>query len=107
MVTVVNKAGHGKDFAFPGLPVPEPMQRSLATVFAAQQVRWTSHYSATAAWNRLMPEHRWHQRWYAHWQRLDDLADKVGRPSWAAARVRASDTDRTLVDLLLKGQLAS
>ena len=54
-----------------------------------------------------MPEHRWHQRWYAHWQRLDDLADKVGRPSWAAARVRAGDTDRTLVDLLLKGQLAS
>ncbi|MCX5401228.1 hypothetical protein [Streptomyces sp. NBC_00102] len=53
MVTIVNKAGHGKDFAFSDLPVPEPMQRSLATVFAAQQVRWTSHYSATAAWNRL------------------------------------------------------
>ena len=53
VVTIVNKAGHGKDFAFSDLPVPEPMQRTLATVFAAQQVRWTSHYSAIAAWNRL------------------------------------------------------
>ncbi|TVZ80075.1 hypothetical protein [Streptomyces sp. BK340] len=53
VVTIVNKAGHGKDFNFSDLPVPEPMQRSLAAVFAAQQARWTSHYSATSAWNRL------------------------------------------------------
>jgi hypothetical protein len=53
VVTIVNKAGHGKDFVFSDLPVPEPMQRSLSTVFAAQRAKWTSHYSATAAWNRL------------------------------------------------------
>ncbi|MFD4922281.1 hypothetical protein ACFWNE_13330 [Streptomyces goshikiensis] len=53
VVTIINKARHGKDFVFSDLPVPEPMQRSLAAVFAAQRAKWTSHYSATAAWNRL------------------------------------------------------
>ncbi|MEV8336736.1 hypothetical protein [Streptomyces niveus] len=54
VVTITNKEGHGKAFDFARLPVPGPMQRSLAVAFAAQQPRWTSHTSATTAWGRLM-----------------------------------------------------
>jgi hypothetical protein len=53
VVTVVNKAGHEKAFDFVGLPVPGPMQRSLAAAFAAQSRRWSGHASADGYWRRL------------------------------------------------------
>ncbi|MFJ5779897.1 hypothetical protein [Streptomyces sp. NPDC093094] len=54
MVRVVNKAGLGKDYDFATLPVAEPMQRSLAEVFAARSVRWTSHETAQSYWVALL-----------------------------------------------------
>jgi hypothetical protein len=56
----------------------------------------------SSAW----PEDMWGERWEDHLQRLEDLRDKVGPLAWDAAAVRVTDTDRTIVDLLLKGQLA-
>lgn len=53
VVTVVNKAGYDKEFNFAGLPAAEPMQRSLARVFAAQSRHWTSHQSAVGYWRAL------------------------------------------------------
>ncbi|PJT45763.1 hypothetical protein CWI85_36805 [Streptomyces albidoflavus] len=53
VVGILNKAGHKKVFDFADLPVPAPMQRSLAVVFAAQRLRWNSHITATSAWKRL------------------------------------------------------
>jgi hypothetical protein len=54
VVTVVNAAGHGKVFDFADLGMPEPMQRSLAAVFAARSGRWNSHRSAEGYWNQLL-----------------------------------------------------
>ncbi|MGY5072349.1 hypothetical protein [Streptomyces griseus] len=52
VVMVVNKAGHKKAFDFTELPVPEPMQRSLAMAFAEQSRRWTAHRSAKVFWDK-------------------------------------------------------
>lgn len=49
-VTVVNHAGHPRQFDFALLPAAEPVQRALAAAFAAQSRRWTSHQSAVAYW---------------------------------------------------------
>ncbi|MFC5668445.1 hypothetical protein ACFP3U_36490 [Kitasatospora misakiensis] len=54
-----------------------------------------------------LPEHSWDQGWRNHYLRLDDLRDKVGPAAWNAALTRVSDTDRTVVDLLLKKDLTS
>ncbi|MEU0663787.1 hypothetical protein [Streptomyces lavendulocolor] len=54
MVTVVNKAGYKKEFDFAELPVAEPMQRSLAAVFATRSLRWTSHGTAKNNWIKLL-----------------------------------------------------
>ncbi|MBB1257442.1 hypothetical protein [Streptomyces alkaliterrae] len=54
VVKVVNKAGYTKEFDFAALPVPEPMQRSLARLFAAQSRVWTSHETAKTCWSRVM-----------------------------------------------------
>jgi hypothetical protein len=53
VVTVVNTAGIKKEYDFAALAVAEPMQRSLAAVFAAQAKRWNSHYSAQTYWSRV------------------------------------------------------
>ncbi|MFJ1598588.1 hypothetical protein [Streptomyces sp. NPDC088261] len=50
VVTVVNKAGYEMAFDFAELPVAEPMQRSLAMVFAARSAGWNSHETARASW---------------------------------------------------------
>ena len=56
VVTVVNNAGYTKAFDFAELSVPEPMQGSLATVFAARAPGWTSHATAQGYWiARPMP----------------------------------------------------
>ncbi|MCY0950387.1 hypothetical protein OTB16_12860 [Streptomyces sp. H27-S2] len=53
VVTVLNKAGHAKEFDFAQLAVAAPMQQSLAARFAAQSVRWTSHGTAESTWKKL------------------------------------------------------
>lgn len=47
-----------------------------------------------------------HSRWNDHLLRLENLRDKVGPAAWKAALTRVSDTDRTVVQLLLKEDLA-
>jgi hypothetical protein len=54
----------------------------------------------------VLPGPRWRKRWHEHAQRLDDLAGKVGSSAWTSARTRVTTADRTVIDLLLKGQLA-
>ncbi|MFJ6760201.1 hypothetical protein ACIQNK_34900 [Streptomyces sp. NPDC091273] len=46
------------------------------------------------------------ERWHVHLLRLEDLRDKVGPAVWAAALARFDDTDRTIVRLLVKEDLA-
>lgn len=41
-VTVINQEGRGRVFDSAEMPVPEPMRRSLARVFAEQSLRWHS-----------------------------------------------------------------
>ncbi|MFH8342469.1 hypothetical protein [Streptomyces sp. AM6-12] len=53
MVTVTNKAGFKKEYDFAELPVPGPMQRSLARVFAHRSRGWTSHGTARSNWIKL------------------------------------------------------
>ncbi|MGW2328177.1 hypothetical protein ACWC5C_20695 [Streptomyces sp. NPDC001700] len=50
VVTVTNNAGHGRTFSFAELPVAEPMQRSLAALFALRSSGWTSHVTAKSYW---------------------------------------------------------
>ena len=54
----------------------------------------------------VLPERDWNRRWREHLLRLEDLAGKAGPDAWNAALARVTDTDRTLIDLLLEGQLA-
>ncbi|MFE0188304.1 hypothetical protein [Streptomyces sp. NPDC058989] len=54
MVKVVNKAGYANVFDFSELPVPEPMQRSLARLYAARSRAWTTHETAKTCWSRVM-----------------------------------------------------
>lgn len=51
-VTVVSKAGF-KEYDFAELPVAEPMQRSLAAVFAVRSRGWTSHLTAGTNWRHI------------------------------------------------------
>ncbi|MGW0856967.1 hypothetical protein [Streptomyces sp. NPDC002690] len=51
-MTVVNKAGYKREFDFAGIPGTEPIQRSLATCFAAKSSSWKSHRSAVGYWRK-------------------------------------------------------
>ncbi|MEV4000562.1 hypothetical protein AB0K62_33635 [Streptomyces halstedii] len=53
----------------------------------------------------VLPDRSWNERWREHVLRLEDLRDKVGPAAWTAALARVSDEDRTLVHLLVKGEL--
>jgi hypothetical protein len=59
-----------------------------------------------ASLRSALPDHAWAARWDEHLLRLEDLRDKAGPSAWNAALARVTDTDRTLVGLLLKGNLA-
>lgn len=52
-VTVINKEGFERVFDFATMPVPEPMQRSLAKAFAEQSMNWNSHASGESYWQAL------------------------------------------------------
>ncbi|MCZ4098064.1 hypothetical protein [Streptomyces sp. H39-C1] len=54
----------------------------------------------------VMPDNLWNSRWRNHLLRLEDLREKVSPAAWDAALTRVSDTDRALVRLLLKEDLA-
>ncbi|WP_067891791.1 hypothetical protein [Nocardia vaccinii] len=52
-VAVINKEGFERVFDFTTLPVPTPMQQSLAQVFAEQSFNWNSHASGESYWQAL------------------------------------------------------
>lgn len=54
----------------------------------------------------VLPDRSWNQHWSEHALRLEDLRDKVGPAAWTAALARVNDEDRTLVHLLVKGELS-
>ncbi|MFE7112492.1 hypothetical protein ACFU98_37450 [Streptomyces sp. NPDC057575] len=56
VVRHVNKRNRGKEYDFSTLPVTEPMQRSLAVLFAAccTPHRWTSHLTSKMNWKQLV-----------------------------------------------------
>ncbi|WP_327172584.1 hypothetical protein [Streptomyces sp. NBC_01336] len=56
----------------------------------------------------VLDDHTFGERWNDHLLRLEDLRSdkKVGPVAWKAALARVSDTDRTIVQLLLKEDLA-
>ncbi|MFE2729058.1 hypothetical protein [Kitasatospora sp. NPDC059327] len=52
-----------------------------------------------------LPERIWQDRWHDHLTRLDDLHERIGPAAWNAALATVDDSDRTVVGLLLKGDL--
>lgn len=54
----------------------------------------------------VMDDHTFHTRWNDHLLRLENLRDKVGPAAWKTALARDDDTDRAVVQLLLKEDLA-
>jgi hypothetical protein len=63
-------------------------------------------HQQVASLRSALPDRTWAARWHDHLQRLEDLRDKAGASAWNAALARVTDADRTLVGLLLKGNLA-
>jgi hypothetical protein len=68
---------------------------------------WPTSTSRSAACGAALPDHAWTARWHDHLQRLEDLRDKTGASAWNAALSRVTSADRTLVSLLLKGNLST
>ncbi|MFE7522716.1 hypothetical protein [Streptomyces halstedii] len=56
----------------------------------------------------VLDDHTFRERWNDHLLRLEDLSSdkKVGPVAWKAALARVSDTDRTIVQLLMKEDFA-
>ncbi|MEU5548008.1 hypothetical protein AB0G85_37930 [Streptomyces sioyaensis] len=56
VVRHVNRDGRSVDYDFATLPAAEPMQRSLAKLFAAQCVphRWGAHATSQHHWEKLL-----------------------------------------------------
>ncbi|MFL4902793.1 hypothetical protein ACJ6WF_06335 [Streptomyces sp. MMS24-I2-30] len=44
--------------------------------------------------------------WLDHFLRLEDLRGRLGPTAWNAALLRVTDNDRTLIQLLINGDLA-
>jgi hypothetical protein len=63
-------------------------------------------HQQVASLRSALPDRAWAARWREHLLRLEDLRDKAGASAWNAALARVTDTDRTMVGLLLKGNLA-
>ncbi|BBB00770.1 hypothetical protein RVR_7904 [Actinacidiphila reveromycinica] len=53
VVTIAYAEGTRRRFDFAELPVPAPMQHSLARLFAARSARWNSHETAQSYWTAL------------------------------------------------------
>jgi hypothetical protein len=54
----------------------------------------------------VLDDRAFREGWTAHLQRLEDLRGKVGLAAWSGALARVTDTDRTVVQLLVKKDLA-
>ncbi|MGW0770276.1 hypothetical protein [Streptomyces sp. NPDC002676] len=54
----------------------------------------------------VLEDRMFRERWNDHLLRLEDLRRKVGSGAWEASLARVSETDRTIVQLLVKGDLA-
>jgi hypothetical protein len=98
VVTVVNKAGLKKEYDFADLPVPEPMQRSLAEVFADQSRRWTAHASATTFWEKLLVFTRFLSEQESPPQDLDGLTVAMLK-RWRARHI-ATNTGRHTLQMI-------
>lgn len=55
----------------------------------------------------VLDDRTFRDRWLVHLHRLEDLRGKVGPAAWTAALARVTDTDRTVVQLLVKKALAA
>ncbi|MFI0214496.1 hypothetical protein [Streptomyces lydicus] len=55
----------------------------------------------------VMDDRAFHQEWSEHVLRLENLRDKIGLAAWRAGLARVTDVDRTIVQLLVKKDLAS
>ncbi|MET9086425.1 hypothetical protein ABZX77_31870 [Streptomyces sp. NPDC004237] len=53
----------------------------------------------------VLPKPVWRRDWSDHHARLDDLKRRIGPGGWAHALTRITDTDRTIIDHLLAGDL--
>jgi hypothetical protein len=53
----------------------------------------------------VLDDRSWNEHWSDHLLRLEDLRGKVGPAAWSAALARVTDNDRSLVQLLVKGDL--
>lgn len=95
VVTVVNKAGYKKIFDFADLPVPEPMQRSLAAVFAAQSRGWNSHLTAHGKWRKLVVFARFLSEQEHPPQDLDGLTASVLK-RWRTRHIASNTGKETL-----------
>ncbi|MGW2784920.1 hypothetical protein ACWC3X_27260 [Streptomyces populi] len=91
-MTVVNKAGHKREFDFADLPIAEPMQRSLAVAFAAHSRRWNSHSTADTYFLKLMIFARFLSGLEHPPQDLDELTAAILK-RWRAQHV-ATNTGR-------------
>ncbi|MER5641582.1 hypothetical protein ABT095_32150 [Kitasatospora sp. NPDC002227] len=76
-----------------------------AHVHPGHHARLAHLHQQLASMQSVLPEQHWNDRWHDHLLRLEDLRDKVGHSTWHAALAKVNDTDRMLVDLLLKGDL--
>ncbi|MCX4751192.1 hypothetical protein OG455_37780 [Kitasatospora sp. NBC_01287] len=76
-----------------------------AHVHPGHHARLAHLHQQLSSLRSVLPDDVWHSTWDQHQQRLEHLRDKVGPAIWQAAAARANDTDRVLVDLLLKGDL--
>ncbi|WP_343242882.1 hypothetical protein [Streptomyces sp. SID12501] len=54
----------------------------------------------------VMDDRTFHERWRDHRLRLEDLRDRVGPAAWKAALAHVNDADRTIVQFLVKKDLA-
>ncbi|MFD4916617.1 hypothetical protein ACFWNR_25790 [Streptomyces virginiae] len=91
----MNKARHPKVYDFGELEVPEPLQRSLAVVFAERSAHWTSHETARGAWDRLLVFTRFLSKLEQPPRDLEDLTAATLK-RWRQNHI-ATSTGRTIL----------
>ncbi|MEU0726214.1 hypothetical protein [Streptomyces sp. NPDC006140] len=103
VVTVTNKAGFKKEYDFAELPVPEPMQRSLAELFAEASKGWNSILTAKSYWRGLLGFARFLSGSEDSPEDLDDLTAALLK-RWRAKNIGTSTgrNELTKVRLMLK-----
>ena len=104
VVTVVNHEGHAATFDFTALPAPEPMQRSLAAVFAEQSRHWTNHRSANGYWRHLVIFTRFLAEFERPPQDLDEVTLAM-LERWRTKNIGSATGKRALgfIRILLRG----